>query len=227
MSESAAARDGSEAELAPDLVALVAGTRGFLPAEEGLALRRAALDAPAGLFLEIGTYCGKSTLLLGDAARRRGLQLVTVDHHHGSEENQPGWEWHDPGLVDPVTGRLETLPALRHTLAAADLENTVTAVVGSTAQVARWWCSPVALVFLDGNHTEPVAQHDYAAFAPWLVPGGLLVVHDVFPDPADGGQAPWHVVQRATGSGEFAQESVTGSLRVLRRETGVLGRLHD
>lgn len=207
------------------LLALFRATRGFMPEQEGLALHAAACEAPDGLLLEVGSYCGKSTLLLGDAARRSGRQVVTVDHHHGSEENQPGWEWHEPALVDPETGRLETLPPLRHALEAAGLEEVVTPVVGSTGQVARWWRTPVAFLFLDGNHTEPVAQHDYGAFARWLPPGGLLVVHDVFPDPADGGQAPWHVVQRATASGEFAQRSVTGSLRVLERVSGEPGSL--
>jgi predicted O-methyltransferase YrrM len=209
----------------PRLLELFEATRGFMPTDEGLTLHAAALDAPDGLLLEVGTYCGKSTLLLGDAARRRGSHVVTVDHHHGSEENQPGWEWHEPDLVDPVTGRLETLPVLRHTVAAAGLETTVTAVVGTTAQVAAWWRTPVALLFLDGNHTEPVAQHDYAAFARWVQSGGVLVVHDVFPDPADGGQAPWHVVQRATRSGVFAPLSQAGSLRVLRRVSGSAGSL--
>ena len=102
----------------PDPLAIAARTKGFLPDDEAAALRAAAESAPAGVWLEIGTYCGKSTLHLGTVARRRGLPLVTVDHHHGSEENQAGWEWHDADLVDPVTGRLETLPGLRHALAA-------------------------------------------------------------------------------------------------------------
>jgi len=140
-----------------------------------------------------------------------------LDHHRGSEENQPGWQWHDASLVDPQTGLLETLPNLRRTLWSAGLDDVVTAVVGTTQQVGRWWSSPLVLLFLDGNHTEQVAQHDYAAFARHILPGGLLAVHDVFPDPVDGGRPPWHVVQRATTSGAFEQVGVTGSLRVLRR----------
>ncbi|MGH3745375.1 MAG: class I SAM-dependent methyltransferase, partial [Mycobacteriales bacterium] len=191
--------------------------RGFLPDDEAAALRGAAGDARAGLWLEIGTYCGKSTVHLGSVAQERGAQLVTVDHHHGSEENQPGWEWHDESLVDPASGRLDTLPSLRRTLAEAGLDDVVSVLVASTQQVAAWWASPLDFLFLDGNHTEPVAQHDYAAFAPHLVPGGLLAVHDVFPDPADGGQAPWHVVCRALDSGAFEPASQQGSLRILRR----------
>lgn len=199
-----------------DWRSVASATKGFLPEDEGLALRAAALAAVPGLWLEIGTYCGKSTVHLGSAAVEAGSHLVTVDHHRGSEENQPGWEWHDPSLVDPHTGRLETLPSLRHALWDAGLDEAVSVVVGSTQQVGRWWSAPLAFLFLDGNHTEEVAQHDYAAFAPHLVRGGTLAVHDVFPDPADGGQPPWHVVQRALSEG-YEQVAETGSLRVLRK----------
>jgi predicted O-methyltransferase YrrM len=203
--------------LPPPYRELVARTKGFLPQAEGDALYAAALRAAAGTWLEIGTYAGKSTVHLGAAAQVTGAQVVTVDHHRGSEENQPGWEWHDDALVDPHTGRLETLPSLRHTLWDAGLDDVVSVVVGSTSQVAAWWSSPLELLFLDGNHTEQVAQHDYEAFARHLVEGAVMAVHDVFPNPADGGQPPWHVVQRATRSGAFVQTSVHGSLRVLRR----------
>jgi predicted O-methyltransferase YrrM len=192
-------------------------TKGFLPVDEGEALYAAALAAAPGTWLEVGTYCGKSTVHLGAAARGVGSQLVTLDHHRGSEENQPGWEWHDASLVDPYTGRLETLPSLRHALWDAGLDDVVSVLVATTQQVARWWTTPLTLLFLDGNHTEEVAQHDYAAFAQHVVPGGLLAVHDVFDDPAEGGRPPYNVVQRALGSGHFRQVSAQGSLRVLQR----------
>lgn len=202
--------------LSPALAAVAAATKGFLPVDEGEALLAAALGAAAGTWLEVGTYCGKSTVHLGSAARERGAHLVTLDHHRGSEENQPGWEWHDASLVDPHTGRLETLPHLRHTLWDAGLDDVVSVVVGTTQQVARWWSTPLTLLFLDGNHTEEVAQHDYAAYSPHVVPGGLLLVHDVFEREEDGGRPPWNVYQRALGEG-FEDVSATGSLRVLRR----------
>ncbi|MEX2291153.1 MAG: class I SAM-dependent methyltransferase [Mycobacteriales bacterium] len=202
--------------LPPDLAAVAARTKGFLPEDEAAALHAAGLSASAGVWLEVGTYCGKSTVQLGAAARGTGAQLVTLDHHRGSEENQPGWEWHDASLVDPHTGRLETLPSLRHTLWDAGLDDVVTVLVGSTQQVATWWTTPLTLLFLDGNHTEEVAQHDYAAFARHLVPGGLLLVHDVFERPEDGGRPPWNVYQRAVREG-FGDVSATGSLRALRR----------
>jgi MMP 1-O-methyltransferase len=205
------------AALAATLGEVAARTKGFLPDDEADALRSAAAVASPGVWLEVGTYCGKSTVHLGSVARTSGARLVTVDHHHGSEENQPGWQWHDPSLVDPHTGLLDTLPSLRHALFDTGLEEAVSVVVATTQQVARWWTTPLTLLFLDGNHTEVVAQHDYEAFAGHVVPGGLLLVHDVFEDPADGGQAPFHVVQRAVSSGAFEPMSSCGSLQVLRR----------
>ncbi|MDT3398700.1 class I SAM-dependent methyltransferase [Streptomyces sp. B1866] len=190
-----------------------------MPADEGLALYRAAVEAAAlGLpLLEVGTYCGRSTLLLAAAARDAGTVAVTVDHHRGSEEQQPGWEYHDPELVDPAVGRMDTLPAFRRTLHAAGLEDHVVAVVGASPRAAALWGAPLGLVFVDGGHTDEHASADYEGWAPHLAPGGLLVFHDVFPDPADGGQAPYRVYRRALESGAFTEESVAGSLRVLRR----------
>jgi predicted O-methyltransferase YrrM len=196
---------------------------GFMPADEGLALYEAAAEAARrGDLLEIGTYCGKSTVYLAAAAIAAGPEpmVVTVDHHRGSEEQQPGWEYHDAALVDPVVGLMDTLPSMRRTLHAAGVEDRVIAIVGRSPAVARRWTEPVGLVFIDGGHTEEHAQADYEGWAPHVAPGGFLVVHDVFPDPADGGQAPYHVYLRALESGDFEEVSVTGSLRVLRRVGG-------
>ncbi len=190
---------------------------GFMPPDEGEALYAAACDGGRrGPIVEIGTYCGKSTLYLAAAAREVGSTVVTIDHHRGSEEHQPGWEYHDPGLVDPAVGQLDTLPALRRTLAGAGVEDLVVAVVGRSAQVAGLFAGPAGMVFVDGGHTDEAAQTDYASWAPHVAAGGLLVIHDVFADPADGGQAPYRIYQRALEDG-FTELSVTGSLRVLRR----------
>ena len=143
--------------------------------------------------------------------------VITVDHHRGSEEHQPGWEYHDQQLVDPATGRLDTLPSLRATLAAAGLEEHVVVVVGRSADVSRLWGAPLGLVFIDGGHTEAAATTDYESWAPWVTHGGALAVHDVFADPAAGGQAPYRIYQRALASGAFTEVRAEGSLRLLER----------
>jgi predicted O-methyltransferase YrrM len=199
-------------------LAAAQAARGFMPPPEGLALyETAAAYAPRGPVAEIGTYCGKSTIYLAAAARQAGQVVITVDHHRGSEENQPGWEYHDTSLVDPATGRLDTLPHFRATLAAAGLEEQVIAVVGRSAAVAALWSAPLGMLFIDGGHTDAAAVADYEGWAPRVAPGGALAIHDVFPDPADGGQAPYRIYQRALASGAFTQVRVAGSLRVLER----------
>ncbi|MBW0011719.1 class I SAM-dependent methyltransferase [Mycobacterium sp.] len=203
------------------LFALADQVRGFMPADEGRALYEAALaHLNGGVGLEIGTYCGKSTVLLGAAAQHAGSLLFTVDHHHGSEEHQPGWEYHDASLIDEVTGLFDTLPTFRRTLAAAGLDDHVVAIVGRSPIVARVWRTPLQFLFIDGGHTEAAATADFDGWAKWVAVDGALVIHDVFPDPREGGQAPYRIYCRAIDSGQFREASATGSLRVLKRIGG-------
>ena len=206
----------------PALQAAAEAARGFMPADEGVALHEAGLEAAASVpgapLLEVGSYCGKSTIYLGAAARAGATVLVAIDHHRGSEENQPGWQWHEPDLVDPELGVMDTLPWFRRTVHRAGLESSVVAVVGDSPTVARFWSTPCALVFIDGGHGEEPARTDYERWTPHVVPGGTFCIHDVFADPADGGQAPHDQIYRpALESGRFEELAAVGSLRVLRR----------
>jgi predicted O-methyltransferase YrrM len=207
-----------------ELVKAAEAARGFMPPGEGLALHETAAEyAPVGPVLEIGTYCGKSTIYLAAAARACGQMVITVDHHRGSEEHQAGWEYHDTQLVEPRTGRIDTLPFFRAAIAAAGLEDHVIAIVGRSADVARLWHTPLGLVFIDGGHTDQAAASDYAGWSPWVTAGGALAIHDVFPDSADGGQAPYRIYRRALDSGTFTEVRAVGSLRVLERTGPVTG----
>ena len=197
---------------------------GFLPADEGTELfGQACIALPHGPALEIGTYCGKSAIYLGAAASVVGGTVFTVDHHRGSEEHQPGWEFHDATLVDPAFNRIDTLGRFRQTLAGAGLEEHVVAIVGRSTTVAALWRTPLAMLFIDGGHTDDAAQNDYGGWARWVRAGGRLLIHDVFPDPADGGQAPYRIFRRAIDSGAFEERVVVGSLRVLERVGGEAG----
>jgi predicted O-methyltransferase YrrM len=203
----------------PTLRAAAEAARGFMPVDEGLALYEAAVAVDVeGPFVEIGSYCGKSAVYLGAAARGQGRVVFCVDHHRGSEENQPGWEWHEPDLVDPATGRLDTLPCFRRTIAEAGLDDVVVAVVGDSPTIAGAWATPLALCFIDGGHGRLPARLDFEGWSPHVRDGGLLVIHDVFTDPAGGGQAPHDEIYRpALESGRFVEVGRAGSLRVLRR----------
>ena len=192
------------------------------------AARRRLAAAAVGPLLEIGTYCGKSAIYLGAAARAGGTVCFTVDHHRGSEENQAGWEHHDDRLVDPPHRAHGHAPVLSPTIEAAGLEDVVVAVISDSPTVARHWATPLGLCFIDGGHAYDVALADYEAWSPHVKPGGYLVFHDVFEDPAEGGQAPFLVWRHAVDSGDFTPVGTTGSLRVLVRGgaglTGVTGQ---
>lgn len=198
------------------------GVKGFMPDDEGAALYRCGLAAASsgvGPMLEVGTYCGKSAVYLGFAARRAGSTLFSVDHHRGSEENQAGWEHHDPTLVDPLSRRMDSLPVARRTLEGAGLEGQVVLVVGESTTVAAAWRTALSLLFIDGGHGSEVEWSDYRAWTPFVAPGGFLAIHDVFPDPADGGRPPYEIYSDALASAEWTEdpELSLGSLKVLRR----------
>ena len=193
-----------------------------MPEDEGVALYVAALSAAqsaAGPFLEVGTYCGKSAIYVGVAAMESANVLFTVDHHRGSEENQPGWEHHDRSVVDPRTGRMDTLPYARRAIEEAGLESYVILVVGRSETVAREWDRPLSFLFIDGGHGEQAAWLDYRSWAPKVAVGGLMAIHDVFPDPTAGGRPPFEIYTAALESEEWIEvEALScGSLRVLRR----------
>jgi MMP 1-O-methyltransferase len=203
------------------LTELAEASKGFLPSHEAAALHHAGLVAGEEgnrPLLEVGAYCGKSAVWLGAAARQTGTVLFSVDHHRGSEENQAGWEWHDQDLVDPATGRMDTLPWWRATVAAAGLEDVVIGLVGDSVTIGAYWTTPLGLLFIDGGHSEASVCADERAWVPHVAPGGLLAIHDVFPDPKDGGRPPHDLYRRLLASGAFVDDERLGegSLRVLR-----------
>jgi MMP 1-O-methyltransferase len=187
-----------------------------MPEDEGLALHEAGLASASGTWLEIGAWCGKSTLYLGAAARENASVLYSLDHHHGSEENQVGWEYFDPELVDATDGRLNTLPTWQRSVADAGLEECVIGLVGHSAIVAAHFAQPLDLLFIDGGHGHEVAWADYRNWTPKVVSGGTLAIHDVFEDPAEGGRPPYEIYCAALAS-DFVEVGACGSLRVLRR----------
>jgi predicted O-methyltransferase YrrM len=196
--------------------------KGFMPDDEGVALFHAARRAgsegpPPATFVEVGAWCGKSTVYLGAAAQATGAVLFSIDHHHGSEENQPGWEHHDDEVVDPGTGRIDTLPFWRRTIDGAELGGSVIGMVGHSTVIAEHWRTPLDLCFIDGGHGEEPAWTDFRGWAPHVAVGRWLAIHDVFPDPADGGRPPYDLWCAALSSGEFVEDGECGSLRVLRR----------
>jgi predicted O-methyltransferase YrrM len=197
---------------------LLESTKGFLDDEEGRCLYETALEAgPLGPCLEIGSYCGKSTLYLATACQKSNSILYSIDHHRGSEEQQPGEEYCDPDLIDLQTGGVDTFKVFRSTIERGGLEETVVPIVSRSAVAARLWATPLSLVFIDGGHSMEAACTDYNAWSGHILPGGFLLIHDIFTDPSEGGQAPYHIYQLAIDSGLFKKIKMVKTLGVLQR----------
>ena len=197
---------------------LIANVKGFLDEDEGCCLYEMALEAGRlGPCLEIGSYCGKSTLYLGAACKKNGSILFSVDHHRGSEEQQPGAEYFDPDLFDPQSGQLNTFREFRKTIESAGIEDTVVPIVCRSETAARCWATPLSLVFIDGGHALETVLSDYNSWAGHIVTEGFLLVHDIFSDPARGGQAPFQIYNLALDSGLFQAVTIVNTLGVLRR----------
>ena len=211
---------------------LIDSTKGFLDEDEGRCLYEMALEAGRlGPCLEIGSYCGKSTLYLAAACQKNNGILFSIDHHRGSEEQQPGEEYFDPDLLDPQSGGVDTFKAFRTTIERGGLEETVVPIVSRSEVAARQWATPLGLVFIDGGHSMEAACTDYKAWHEQILPGGFLLIHDIFPDPSQGGQAPYHIYTLALESGLFKQIKMVKTLGVLQRDAangdlGFFTKLH-
>ena len=193
--------------------------KGFLDEEEAQRLFNLALaSSKVGPCLEIGSYCGKSAIYLGTACKENNSVLFSIDHHTGSEEQQPGQEYFDPDLLDQETGKIDTLRLFRKTIEDFDLENAVIPVIGRSEIVGRFWQTPLSLIFIDGSHSYESVLNDYKIWSKHLIVGGYLLFHDIFPDPAKGGQAPYRVYRKAVGSDRYEEMPLFKSLGILKRK---------
>jgi|TARA_B100001971_G_C18240808_1_gene570733 predicted O-methyltransferase YrrM len=191
--------------------------KGFLDPVEGEALYDYCIvSAELGPCLEVGSYCGKSTVYLGQACRESDTSLYAVDHHRGSEEHQLGEEYHDAELYDEQLGLLDSFKNFRLNMRAAELEETVVPIVAPSAIAAKNWATPLGMVFIDGGHSMEAAMTDYSSWSGHIVPGGILAIHDIFIDPSEGGQAPHTIYKRAISSGLFEKLIQVKTLGLLR-----------
>ncbi len=203
----------------PSLPVDIHSIKGFLADDEGAALYHYALEASQlGPCLEIGSYCGKSTVYLGSACQQQQGILYALDHHRGSEEHQLGEEYHDPDLYDCGIQLMDSFRTFRTTMREANLEDTVVPIVSSSAIASRHWATPLGMVFIDGGHSEEAAQTDYRCWSSFIKPGGILAIHDIFPNPEDGGQAPYNIWKLAKASGLFEELPTVNTLGLFRRK---------
>ena len=192
--------------------------KGFIDHNEGICLYNYALNSSKkGPILEIGSYCGKSTIYIATAAKKYSGCVYSVDHHTGSEENQVGWEYHDIELFDEETGRINSFPEFMRNLRKANLLDTVVPVVSDSSLVSRYWKIPLSMVFIDGGHTMEAAFNDFNNWKDKIIKGGILAIHDVFPNPDDGGRPPYEIYRKALSEKNFKEVEAVKSLRLLEK----------
>ena len=192
--------------------------KGFLDPQEGEALYSYAKEfTQNGDAIEIGSYCGKSAVYIGSAVKENSQKLYSIDHHKGSEEQQPGEEFFDPDLIDVSGNGIDTLPHFLETIRSASLEDFVIPIISSSKEAYEYLKIDFNMVFIDGGHSEEAAQIDYSLWSKRLHPGGLLAIHDVFPNPEDGGRPPYNIYLRALESGSFQEIELIKSLSLLKK----------
>tara|TARA_B100000482_G_scaffold190113_1_gene172748 strand:- start:1130 stop:1732 length:603 start_codon:yes stop_codon:yes gene_type:complete len=175
--------------------------KGFMPEHEGKALYKWARKfSEYGPLLEIGTYCGKSSMFLSEGAQANNQYVYTIDHHMGSEEHQVNEEYFDIEIFDELSKRINSFPLFLKNINNFGIKNIVP-IVNESSLVAESWNSPLAMVFIDGGHSLETAMNDFISWHEKIISGGALVIHDIFENPEDGGQAPYEVYMHALKNG--------------------------
>lgn len=192
--------------------------KGFLDPIEGEALylyaKQYVRNDPC---LEIGSYCGKSSVYLGSAVKENGQKLYSIDHHKGSEEQQPGEEYFDSDLINAEGNGIDTLPFFLETIEKSKLDKFVIPIVSTSEEAYQDFTLNFDMVFIDGGHSEKAAQKDYELWSKRITKGGLLAIHDVFPNPEDGGRPPYNIYRRALESGNFKKLEMIKTLGLLKK----------
>ncbi|NOX35714.1 MAG: class I SAM-dependent methyltransferase [Deltaproteobacteria bacterium] len=199
---------------------LFGSIKGFMDIDEAVRLYNiAARAAEKGPVLEIGSYCGKSAYVIGSACKAKDSVLFSIDHHKGSEEQQPGEEYFDPDLFDRDLSRVNTFPFFQRTISLTSLEDIIIPIVASSGAAGKMWQTQISMLFIDGGHSFEAVSRDYMTWACHIKQGGFLVIHDIFFDPEKGGQAPRRIYETAIESGEYEELEITKSLGVLKKKT--------
>ena len=172
--------------------------KGFMDPSEGNALYSYAKEFTSkGDALEIGSYCGKSAVYIGSAVKENKQKLYSIDHHKGSEEQQLGEEYFDPDLINKEGDGIDTLPFFLETIRDSSLEGFVIPIVSSSEEAHEDLKINFNMVFIDGGHSFESANNDFLNWESKILTGGSLVIHDIYENPAEGGQAPFEIYKKA------------------------------
>ena len=192
--------------------------KGFLSDKEAKKLQELFLKVHhLGSVLEIGTYCGKSALNFSEVAKDVNGLIYTIDHHTGSEEHQRGEEYHDSELFDERLKKFNTLPEFLNNLKSKKMAKFIIPIIDKSQNASNFFSEKISLLFIDGGHSFETALSDYNAWKDKICADGLLVIHDVFPNPKDGGRPPYEIYTLARESKEFDNLGIYETLGILKK----------
>ena len=144
---------------------------GFLGESEARLLGTiAACASRGGAIVEIGSFKGKSTVMLARVAMHYGLgPVVAIDPH-----NFNNVELEEHRTVPGASSYQEFLDHLR----AAGVADRVEVHRAYSSEVAAGWNRPIGFLWIDGDHSYQGARTDFDGFIPHLLPGGVVAFHD-------------------------------------------------
>jgi predicted O-methyltransferase YrrM len=119
--------------------------------------------------VEIGSYCGRSTVVLGSVARAMSdnVRIYAIDPHDGKV-----------GALDQgIQTVAPTLERFRHNINDAGLTDLVEVIQKFSYEV-EWSQKPIHLLFIDGLHDYTNVARDFFHFAEWVAPNGYVTFHD-------------------------------------------------
>jgi predicted O-methyltransferase YrrM len=198
--------------LTAPIIARMRQVEGWLDDEEAdllVAAMRWVLARSSEAVVEVGSYCGRATVVLASVVKQLGsaARVYSVDTHDGVV-----------GAADTGLERLPpTLEKFRQNLRLAGVEDVVERIVARGPDTL--WSRPIAFLLVDGLHDYPSVAADFHHFEPWLADGALVAFHD-YADYYPGVKA---LVDNLAAGGDWELMQRAASLVLLRRRPGPAG----
>ena len=118
--------------------------------------------------------------------------VFTDEHHSGTEELHLKEEYFDPEVFDVQENRVNTFPLFLKNIQKYNLGNIIP-IISSSKAAAKSWDTSAGMIFIDGGHSLESAFNDYNCWSKYVKKNGALVIHDIYEDPSEGGQAPYEL----------------------------------
>jgi predicted O-methyltransferase YrrM len=158
---------------AEDALALAAEVDGWMTDEQGRRLHAAAARCPVGgRIVEIGSYQGRSTIVLASGAPD-GAEVVAIDPHAGSDRGPQE-------IAGYVAEGARDRAAFEANLVRAGVAGRVRHVASFSDAAHGDVGEPIDVLYIDGAHRFGPARADIRDWGRRVGDGGTMLIHDAF-----------------------------------------------